>query len=176
MKKPFPKSQQIFFLSLTVVLAVTSAVWVYLSRPEIDVPFVPAQSEQALGLLTENVRGQVLGSTPRNAVSIPVEPKIVEITEPEAQSFTLNVGDFSLALNQVKGGTLYDALTEARDNGKISLVTKNYPGLGFYVTDIGSLHEVSGKHLIYYVNGKEATVGVSLYVLKDGDTIEWKLE
>jgi len=71
---------------------------------------------------------------------------------------------------------LYDALVREKDKGNIDFSGKNYPGLGFFVTDIGTLHSGNGKNLIYYINGKEATVGVSSYALKDGDVIEWKLE
>lgn len=72
--------------------------------------------------------------------------------------------------------TLYDALVQAKNTGAITFFGKNYPGLGFFVTDIGTLHSGNGKNLIYYINGKEATVGVSSYRLKDGDIIKWKLE
>src|SRR3989344_4658193 len=71
---------------------------------------------------------------------------------------------------------LYDALLQEKNKGKIDFSGKNYPGLGFFVTDIGTLHSGKGKNLIYYINSKEATVGVSSYALKDGDVIEWKLE
>ena len=70
----------------------------------------------------------------------------------------------------------YDALIDWKSQGKIEFAGKNYPGLGFFVTDIGSLHAGNGKYLLYYVNGKEATVGVSSYRLKNGDIIEWKLK
>ena len=71
---------------------------------------------------------------------------------------------------------LYDALVQEEKEGRIDFSGKMYPNLGFFVTDIGTLHSGNGKNLIYYINGKEATVGVSSYTLKDGDVIEWKLE
>ena len=70
----------------------------------------------------------------------------------------------------------YDALMEASNAGNLTFEGKNYPGLGFFITDIGPLHSGNGKYLLYYINGKEATVGVSAYKLKNGDIIEWKLE
>ena len=71
---------------------------------------------------------------------------------------------------------LYDALVQEEKEGRIDFSGKMYPNLGFFVTDIGTLHSGNGKNLIYYINGKEAAVGVSSYKLKDGDIIEWKLE
>ena len=64
----------------------------------------------------------------------------------------------------------------AREAGTLSFAGKNYPILGFFVTDIGDLHATGGENLFYYINGEEALVGVSTLSLKDGDVIEWKLK
>lgn len=81
-----------------------------------------------------------------------------------------------LHLNPQAGQSLYDALVLAKEVQKITFSGKNYSGLGFFITDIGSLHSGNGKNLFYYINNKEASVGVSSYFLKDGDIIEWKLK
>ncbi len=89
-------------------------------------------------------------------------------------SVSVSAGNTTIHLepNQI----FYDALVQAKNAGKLEFSGKNYPGLGFFVTDIGTLHSGNGKSLIYYINGKESAVGVSSYTLKDGDIIEWKLE
>ena len=89
-------------------------------------------------------------------------------------SVTVSTGNETIHFepNQI----FYDALIKQKNAGKITLSGKNYPGLGFFVTNIGPLHSGGGKNLLYYINGKEATVGVSSYTLKDNDVIEWKLE
>ncbi|MDO8686856.1 MAG: DUF4430 domain-containing protein [Candidatus Berkelbacteria bacterium] len=94
----------------------------------------------------------------------------------EGNSATILTGNTTILLSFFQNTTFYNALIQAKNEGKITFSGKNYPGLGFFVTDIGTLHSGSGKNLLYYINGKEATVGVSLYTLKDGDIIEWKLE
>jgi hypothetical protein len=92
------------------------------------------------------------------------------------QSVTLTAGSTSVRLRVAPNTIFYDALVQAQAAGQIAFSGKNYPGLGFFVTDIGTLHSGGGKDLLYYVNGKEAAVGVSSYTLKDSDVIEWKLE
>lgn len=92
------------------------------------------------------------------------------------QSVTILAGKITTHLLLPSKTLLYDALTQAKNTNNISFSGRNYPGLGFFVTDIGTLHAGNGKNLLYYINGKEATVGVSSYTLKDGDVIEWKLE
>ena len=86
------------------------------------------------------------------------------------------VGDKIIPLFIRAGTSLYDALSSAGDNGQVVFSGKSYPMLGFFVNDIGSLHNGNGKYLFYYINGKEASVGVSSYIPKDGDVVEWKLK
>mgnify|MGYP001561913201 FL=1 len=85
-------------------------------------------------------------------------------------------GDKTLHLAIHAGTSLYNTLLLAKKNGQLEFSYQIYPKLGSFVTDIGSLHSGKGKYLIYYVNNKEASVGVSSYLLKDGDIVEWKLK
>ncbi|KKR79488.1 MAG: hypothetical protein UU24_C0007G0015 [Candidatus Nomurabacteria bacterium GW2011_GWA2_40_9] len=88
---------------------------------------------------------------------------------------TLIAGDVNTKLQIITGQTLYEVL-QMEENKDIIFYGKNYSGLGFFVTDIGTLHSGDGKYLFYYINSKEASVGVSSYLLKDGDIIEWELK
>lgn len=109
----------------------------------------------------------------------PVEenkPENKKDSENNFQSVTILAGDITVHLRVPPNTIFYDALMKAKNSGTIMFSGKNYPGLGFFVTDIGTLHAGGGKNLLYYINGKEANVGVSSYTLKDGDVIEWKLE
>ncbi len=94
----------------------------------------------------------------------------------ETISIVVVAEEKNINLSLAAGGTLYDYLLEAKNNGVLKLSGKQYPGLGFFVTDIGELHESRSQHLFYYINNIEASVGVSSYVPKDGDTILWKLK
>jgi hypothetical protein len=92
------------------------------------------------------------------------------------EKVTVLAGEIKIDLSVPPNTIFYDALVDAQSEGKITFSGKKYTALGFFVTDIGTLHAGDGKDLLYYVNGKEATVGVSQYVLKNGDIVEWKLE
>ena len=48
--------------------------------------------------------------------------------------------------------------------------------MGSFITEINGIKGLPGKYWIYYVNDKLASVGVSKYVLKEGDIINWKNE
>lgn len=109
-----------------------------------------------------------------------INPALKTINKAEAQVSNISVIVivdniiFNLSFN--KGNSLYDALYEAREQGQITFTGEQYYGLGFFVTDIGSLHKNKNKNLMYYINGEEAKVGISSYIPKDGDIISWKLE
>lgn len=51
-----------------------------------------------------------------------------------------------------------------------------HPGLGIFINEINDKGGGSSGYWIYYVNGIEASVGVSNYKIKEGDIISWKYE
>lgn len=106
----------------------------------------------------------------KSAVS---EQKIIQNVE---TTFSLIILGETYIIPFTEGDTLYHALDNAKQAGRISFLGKEYQGLGFLVTDIGTLHNGNGLYLFYYINSKEASVGVSSYILRSGDTIEWKLK
>lgn len=114
--------------------------------------------------------------TPAKTKTDQLKPQSPAVPSPDSMSATVIAGEAAAALFFADGDTFYDALIGARNEDKLQFSGKNYTGLGFLVTEIGSLRSGGGKYLLYYINGKEATVGVSAYALKDGDIIEWKLE
>lgn len=81
---------------------------------------------------------------------------------------------YSTYLNE--GDTVYDVMNRIKEDGGLSFEGKNYPSLGFFITKVNEIKNGDSKYLIYYVNNKQAQVGVSNYVLKKGDIINWKLE
>jgi|SRR3989344_1844352 len=91
-------------------------------------------------------------------------------------SAIIRVGDSATAIAWQDGATLYEALDRARREGRIDFGAREYSGLGYFIESIGSLSEGNGKFLTYFINGKRASVGVSSYLLKHGDVIEWKLQ
>ena len=60
--------------------------------------------------------------------------------------------------------------------GKINFKDKNYSGMGKFVEEINGLKSSQNKYWIYYINGKEANVGISNYKINPGDVVSWKLK
>lgn len=117
-----------------------------------------------------------------SAVAWRVSPRLTPAVTPLSSdlavesSFTLIVEGTQVTIPFREGSTLYDALRDARDAELIDFEAKEYPGLGYFITRIGALAQAPNAQLMYDLNGKEASVGVSAYVLENGDIIEWKLK
>lgn len=91
--------------------------------------------------------------------------------------FKLQVLDQFYDVSFKEGDTLEMAMVKfdiERDD--FSFITSNHPSLGSFVEEINNMRGSIGKYFIYYINGKSADVGISKYVLKEGDIINWKLE
>ena len=90
-------------------------------------------------------------------------------------SLTLNVFDKSYSIKTEEGINVYDAMKSIEDKS-FSFKAIEHPGLGYFVEEMNGVKGTPGKYWIYYVNGKEASVGVSQYIIKNGDIISWKQE
>jgi hypothetical protein len=114
----------------------------------------------------------------QNPIIISGNSNIVSNSEIQTKNITatLIVGDLNLDLRFSAGMSLYEILTEMKTRGEIEFKGRNYPGLGFFVSDIGSLHSGMGKNLMYYINNQEAEVGISAYKPQAGDIISWKIK
>jgi len=104
------------------------------------------------------------------------ESKSAEETESTGETATFKVGDTEFKILVSENTTVYDTMNTLMSEGKIAFEGKEYPALGFFVTKINALQSGGGKNLMYDINGKEASFGVSSYVVQEGDIIEWKLK
>jgi hypothetical protein len=71
---------------------------------------------------------------------------------------------------------VYDFMNRLRSEGKITFTEKNYIGMGKFIDSINGVKNNQNQSWIYYVNGVEASVGVSNYKIKVGDIVSWKYE
>ncbi len=174
MKKRLNKKIEIVLVSISALLALVAIALMVRNDQKNLIPIV--EHNKVVEEVAKNAL--VIGTPLHEKVATPKQEKIstdsyvAEVPE----TVLLTAGGLSIGLAPLENKTLYTLLIEANEQKKMNVQMKEYPGLGFYVTSIGTLTETNGKHLIYYVNGKDATVGISAYVPKVGDTIDWKLE
>ena len=71
--------------------------------------------------------------------------------------------------------SVYDFMTQLKNENKITFKDKNYSGMGKFIEEINGIKN-GGKNWIYYVNNKKAEIGVSNYKIINGDIVSWKYE
>lgn len=114
--------------------------------------------EETIGTVTMTIRcDTIVGEA--DSEYIPDDGVILEMTEFEIE----------------EGDTVYDILVEAARKYNIQMENSGAEGM-VYVSGINYLYEFDYGDLsgwMYFVNGKEASVGCDNYKLSDGDKIEW---
>jgi len=105
---------------------------------------------------------------------------------PEPQIFTdftvLKVNGKERTVPITTSTTVYEMMSYYQmisSDSDFQFETKDYSAMGKFVTKIGGVtnnENNSGKFWIYYINGQSAKVGISNYILKPNDLIEWKYE
>jgi len=170
MKKIFTKQHTKIYTLITIVVILLCILFVSKNISDTD---LISENNTIAEVQTELLSGEI--NKTKEIVTISQE----EIKTQE-QVFDghvqLAAGEIDVALQFMTGESLYDVFKNAQDNGLLEFSGRKYPGLGFFITSIGTLREGNGKNLMYFINGEEASVGVSVYVPHDGDVITWELK
>jgi len=93
---------------------------------------------------------------------------------------SLIVSDKKYETKIKEGSTVFEAMKkieeESTSDNLFSFKYTEHSGLGSFITEINEIKGTPGKYWIYYVNNEKASVGVSKYIMKEGDIINWKQE
>jgi hypothetical protein len=103
--------------------------------------------------------------------SVPIAPATNGATRSEAK---LTVDGETYAVQA--GATVYDAMKQLGDAGKLSFAGQAYPSLGFFVESINGKKNAADYYWILYVNGISSSLGASAARIHSGDAIEWRYE
>ena len=71
------------------------------------------------------------------------------------------------------GLTVYNAMVEAQDEGKMTFTAEVDSILGHFITSIDGVAQNSTTFWLFCVDGVTSTVGVDEKVLNDGDNVAW---
>ena len=146
-------------------------VEVKIEEENIEIPEIPSQIE--VKPLSEESNKIVANTT----IDINIKPKATpEQINNISVSFIVLDKKYELEINE--NSSVFEVMKKLQDEkeNEFSFNYKEYPGMGAFVNEINGMKGKSGAYWIYYVNEKEASVGVSSYILKEGDSILWKQE
>ena len=94
---------------------------------------------------------------------------------------TLKVADEEYSIEFEEETTVYELMQTltAMSAKPFSFTGTDYgAGMGYFVDEINGIknNPQAGKYWIYYVNDDSAKIGISNYIINQGDVIEWKYE
>lgn len=174
---------------VAILFALIAVVLLFLSFEKISLSKDNNLGIEVDAVETESIKTEIIENNNveiENDISL---ENIEELEEKKEINETKTVQEdylkFDLSINNQKiigiykeGDSLYDSFIRMRDLDLIKFEEKKFSSLGSYIYSINNIKELprEGKYWIYYVNGKEGNVGVSNYILKEGDQIMWKLE
>jgi len=108
----------------------------------------------------------------------PASAKDITQTPEAIQKYAFYVGEKKYEISVPENSTVYDLMDSLKQRGDIGFKGQTSTGLGFFVEEINGKknNANTNTYWIYYINGKAAGVGISNYILKTGDIINWKYE
>ena len=102
----------------------------------------------------------------------------LEKTAGQEFSVALVIGDKKYQAKIKQGTTVYYLMNNLKAAQILEFSAKEYEGMGALVEEINGIKNdiKANKFWFYYVNGRSANEGISSYILKNNDVIEWKYE
>ncbi len=182
--RDFFEAQKHIIITLIVIIAITIVSGYFyspqVSPPTDDVSEPPILIDPSKSEPSEKENDSLLQKVFPD-VRIPGEVKKEAQEESKAPTISakLIISGQTYSVSLPENSSVYNLMIGARDMHDISFGGKEYIGLGFFVDEINGVKNNangSNKYWIYSINGKKADVGISQYIVKEGDTINWNYE
>jgi hypothetical protein len=161
------------YILLAGYLSILKPVDVKIEEENIEMPETPSE------IVVKPLSGESnkIESDTTSEIMPEIGPKAL-FEEANNVAVSLQVLDKKYELEINEGANVFDAMKKLQETKKneFSFKYKEYPGMGVFVYEINGMKGKRGAYWIYYVNEKEASVGVSSYTLSEGDSILWKQE
>jgi len=105
------------------------------------------------------------------------DPNLVTTTyDLQLTTYEIKANDYPIS----SATTVYNLMQFASADSRQPFLfeTKDYGSMGLFIDSINGLknNPQTGEYWIYYVNGESAKIGISNYIVKPGDIIEWRYE
>lgn len=89
---------------------------------------------------------------------------------------SLSANGVTYQLRMEAGQSVLDMMQALASSTPFRFTSVYYSGLGYFIDSIGGVRGGDGSYWTLYVGGKQASLGPSSLIVREGDVIEWKLE
>ena len=165
---------------LTILILIGGFSYINSSKVK-DVPVIESDNNQSSTYLNTNLNTneqKKVSEIPIQKVNKSENP--LPLTDTNNINVSLTVDDKKYETSIKEGSTVFNAMEKIKNESTPDNIfdfkyTSNI-GLGNFITEINGKYGTPGKYWIYYVNNEKASIGVSNYILKEGDIINWSQE
>lgn|GEM_PF-5638930 len=125
--------------------------------------------------ITTNIE---IKNTPREYPTEKITPKVAENPLKEPITVTLTIPQKTYETSVENKSSVYDLMEHLRNTQGLLFESEYYTGMGFFITSLSGTKQnpKNSDYWTLYINNKESQTGVSSALLKNGDSVEWKLE
>jgi hypothetical protein len=154
-------------ITISIVLLALAVFGLFVTYEEKSPPPQASIAETPAASPTEQLVQHLMLNTQENQNTV-----AENLTVP----FTLTISGEKYTSNVRPQTSLYDAMQALSQQGTISFSATYYDGIGYFIDEIDGIQNGNGKYWFFYVNGESSTVGVSSYIIRPHDNIEWRFK
>jgi hypothetical protein len=162
------KKQQIIVI-IGVVILTFILIYVFIKPKNIISINVPMEQNYSSDKVES--KKEILISSIEKEIKLPINNNIKISLEVLGKEYEVETKEGDTVFNVMKKIEL-----ENQKENKFNFKYEDNSNLGVFVTEINGIKGTPGKYWIYYINGESASVGASIYKIKNGDIISWKYE
>lgn len=125
--------------------------------------------------ITTNIE---IKNIPREYPTEKITPEVAENPLKEPITVTLTIPQKTYETSVENKSSVYDLMEHLRNTQGLLFESEYYTGMGFFITSLSGIKQnpKNSDYWTLYINNKESQTGVSSALLKNGDSVEWKLE
>lgn len=125
--------------------------------------------------ITTNIE---IKNTPREYPTEKTNTEVMVSVLREPITVTLAIPQKTYGTSVENKSSVYDLMEHLRNTQGLLFESEYYTGMGFFITSLSGIKQnpKNSEYWTLYINDKESQTGVSSALLKNGDSVEWKLE
>lgn len=125
--------------------------------------------------ITTNIE---IKNTPREYPTEKTNTEVMVSVLREPITVTLAIPQKTYETSVENKSSVYDLMEHLRNTQGLLFESEYYTGMGFFITSLSGTKQnpKNSDYWTLYINDKESQTGVSSALLKNGDSVEWKLE
>lgn len=166
------KNKQQIYIGITLLIFLSIGFYYLNFNNKKALPFIGPSSQNSS---QDKEESKVETDTKKEELQI--APKVISENNIK---ISLIVLDKKYETEIKEGSSIFEAMKQIEEKSTndnlFSFKYTEHSGLGSFITEINNMKGIPGKYWIYYINNEKASVGVSKYILKEGDIISWKQE